>query len=97
MLLARLIDRIVRIEGRGVLATLVRLTGVLDAAEDAIQDAYAKALVVWARDGVPDNPAGWISIVARRAAIDRFRSDRSAALPPDLEAPPAPANDHGGI
>jgi RNA polymerase sigma-70 factor (ECF subfamily) len=87
MLLDRLLDRIVRTDGRAVLASLVRLTGDLDAAEDALQDAYAKALVVWARDGVPATPAAWLNTVARRAAIDRFRRDRSAELPADLEAP----------
>ncbi len=88
MFLARIIEDVVRGDGRRVLAGLIRLTGDFDAAEDALQEAYARALVVWQRDGVPKNPGAWLNTVSRRIAIDRVRRDRSAALPDDLEAPP---------
>ena len=93
MLLGRLVEQVVRTEGPGVLAGLIRLTGDFDAAEDALQDAYARALVAWARDGVPSNPGGWLSTVARRIAIDRFRRDRSAPLPEDIVAAPGTTED----
>lgn len=87
MHLQRIIEDVARTEGRGVLASLIRLTGDFDAAEDALQEAYARALAAWARDGVPSNPGGWLNTVARRIAVDRFRRDRSAELPGDLVAP----------
>ena len=86
MFLARIIEDVIRNDGRRVLAALIRLTGDFDAAEDALQEAYARALVAWHRDGVPANPGAWLNTVARRIAIDRIRRDRSAALPEDLEA-----------
>jgi RNA polymerase sigma-70 factor (ECF subfamily) len=87
MFLARIVEDLVRNEGRRVLAGLIRLTGDFDAAEDALQEAYARALAVWERDGIPDRPAAWLNTVSRRIAIDRIRRDRSAELPEDLEAP----------
>lgn len=88
MLLARLLEDIVRNDGRLVLAGLVRLTGDLDAAEDALQEAYARALVAWRRDGVPRTPAAWLNTVARRVAIDRLRRERPPATPDDLAVDP---------
>lgn len=94
MWLARIVERVVRTDGRAVLAGLIRLTGDFDLAEDALQEAYAKALVVWRRDGVPDRPAAWLNTVSRRIAIDRLRRHRASELPSDLEAPPeTEAND----
>jgi RNA polymerase sigma-70 factor (ECF subfamily) len=86
MLLTRLLDRVARTEGPTVLAGLIRLTGDFDAAEDALQEAYARALEAWTRDGVPDRPAAWLNTVARRVAIDRFRRDRTVELSPDRQA-----------
>ena len=88
MLLGRIVEGVVRTDGRRVLAGLIRLTGDFDAAEDALQEAYARALVVWHRDGVPATPGAWLNTVARRIAIDRLRRDRHTALPDDVEAPP---------
>lgn len=56
-----------------VLAGLTKRVRDFDLAEEAIQDAYAEALRSWPDKGVPANPAGWITAVARRRAIDRFR------------------------
>ncbi len=60
-----------------VLASTVRVTRDLDLAEEGVQEAYAKALTAW-QDGVPTNPAAWLTTVARRAALDQMR--RSATL-----------------
>ena len=72
------LERAAREDGPGVLATLVRhLGGDLALAEDALQDAYAVALATWPRDGVPDVPAAWLTVTARRRAIDRLRRTRA--------------------
>jgi RNA polymerase sigma-70 factor, ECF subfamily len=88
MLLGRIVEEVVRTDGRRVLAGLIRLTGDFDAAEDALQEAYARALTVWRRDGVPATPGAWLNTVARRIAIDRLRRNRLTTLPDDVEAPP---------
>ncbi|TCC24365.1 RNA polymerase sigma factor [Kribbella sindirgiensis] len=58
--------------GRAV-ATLVRLFGDIGLAEDAVQDAFVTAMDRWPRDGVPENPAGWIVTTARNRAVDVVR------------------------
>jgi RNA polymerase sigma-70 factor (ECF subfamily) len=60
-----------------VLATLIGVLGDFDHAEDALQDAVAVALERWPRDGVPENPAGWLVTVARNRAIDRLRREQN--------------------
>ncbi|MEW9527443.1 RNA polymerase sigma factor [Microbispora sp. NPDC049125] len=69
--------RVFRDERAAVLATLIRYVGDFQVAEDAVQDAFEAALAAWRRDGVPDNPAAWITVTARRRAIDRLRRDQS--------------------
>jgi RNA polymerase sigma-70 factor (ECF subfamily) len=64
--------------GRGV-AILVRLLGDIDAAEEAVQDAFLTAVQRWPSDGVPPSPAGWIVTTARNRAIDRLRREGSRA------------------
>ena len=86
MYLARLVEHIVRTDGRRVLAGLIRLTGGdFDAAEDALQEAYTRALTAWPRDGVPDQPGAWLNTVSRRIALDRIRRNRITNLPEDFE------------
>lgn len=101
MVLTRILDEVVRTDGRRVLAGLIRLTGDFDVAEDVLQEAYAKALVAWPRDGIPQNPGSWLNTVSRRIAIDRFRSQRGRMLPleSDIEAmrPPSEDDDPSGI
>lgn len=86
------IDRVVRDEGRRVLATLVRTTGSLELAEEAVADATERALRHWPRHGVPDEPRAWLTTVARRRAIDLVRADsrrrnREAATMTDEPVP----------
>ena len=70
---------LLRDEGPGVLATLTRQTGSLQLAEDAVQDAAVRALEIWARDGVPPSPRGWLLLVARRRAVDALRREARRA------------------
>ncbi len=69
------VARLVREEGTRVLATLVRVTGSVDLAQDAAQDAVVRALETWPRDGVPDNPRGWLLVTAKRRAVDLIRRE----------------------
>ena len=73
------VARAFRDERLAVLATLIRHVGDFQLAEDAVQDAYAAALTTWPRDGVPASPGAWLTVTARRRAIDRLRRDRSVA------------------
>jgi RNA polymerase sigma factor (sigma-70 family) len=66
---------LVRDEGRRVLATLVRTTGSLTVAEDAVSEAVLTALQRWPVDGVPDEPRAWLTTVARRKALDVLRRE----------------------
>jgi RNA polymerase sigma-70 factor (ECF subfamily) len=70
-----LIGRIFREESGRSVATLIRLFGDIDLAEDAVQDAFALALRKWPVGGVPPNPGGWITTTARNRAIDHFRRE----------------------
>src|SRR6185312_13518360 len=62
--------RLVRDEGRRVMATLARHTGDLQLAEDAVQDAVVRALSTWPRTGVPPQPRAWLTLTARNRAVD---------------------------
>ena len=68
-----LVDNVYRSESRQVLATLIRLLGDFDAAEEAMHDAFAVAVEQWARDGVPGNPRAWLVSTGRFKAIDGMR------------------------
>jgi RNA polymerase sigma-70 factor (ECF subfamily) len=68
-----------RRERAAVLATLIRQLGDFQLAEDAVQEAFAAAIGAWEREGVPASPGAWITVTARRRAIDRLRRDRTLA------------------
>ena len=70
---ARTLDRLFRTESGPVLATLIRLLGDFQLAEDALHDALASALETWCRDGLPASPGAWLATTARRKALDRLR------------------------
>jgi RNA polymerase sigma-70 factor, ECF subfamily len=67
------VDAVYRSESRRVLATLIRLLGDFDLAEEATHDAFAAALKQWPRDGVPANPRAWLVSAGRFKAIDALR------------------------
>jgi len=79
-----------------VLAATARVAGDIDLAEECVQDAYLSALEAWTREGVPRNPAAWLTVAARRKALDAHRRDKTLrtklpllvepdATPPDAE------------
>jgi RNA polymerase sigma-70 factor (ECF subfamily) len=67
------VDAIYRSDSRRVLATLIRLLGDFDLAEEALHDAFATAVEQWAEKGIPDNPRAWLISTGRFKAIDRLR------------------------
>ena len=73
------LDEIFRDHYAGVLAWLIRVTGDFGVAEEALQEACMVAVRQWPRDGLPNNPAGWLAVVARNRALDAIRGDRSRA------------------
>jgi RNA polymerase sigma-70 factor (ECF subfamily) len=97
----QVLESVLRSDRARILARVVRIVGDLQFAEDALQDACADAAREWSR-GVPLNPQGWLVLVARRRAIDRFRSlsaasrrekflfDRTLAFEVDTDDAPVP-------
>src|SRR5712672_1235808 len=67
------LDTLYRAESGRILATLIRLLGDFDLAEDAMHDAFAAALERWPQDGVPANPRAWLISTGRFKAIDAMR------------------------
>jgi RNA polymerase sigma-70 factor (ECF subfamily) len=71
--LSRTIETLYRSESGRVLATLVRLLGDLDVAEEAMHEAFAAALESWPKTGIPESPRPWLISTARFKAIDNMR------------------------
>ena len=71
------IEDVFRAEAGRALATLIRLVGDFEYAEDALQDAFAAALAQWPAEGIPHNARAWLVEVGRRKAIDRIRRQTS--------------------
>src|SRR6187402_1712582 len=67
------VDTVYRSESRRVLATLIRLLGDFDRAEEAMHEAFRAALEQWPREGVPANPRAWLVSTGRFKAIDSMR------------------------
>ncbi len=102
-------EAVFRQESGRIVATLIRISGSFDRAEEAMQDAFAAALATWSQRGIPNNPAAWITAAAHRKLIDQSRRERTRilkgdalryetvtrSLPPELpfEEPPMPFAD----
>ena len=71
------VESVFRQESGRIIATLIRLAGSFDAAEEAMQEAFAAALATWPAKGVPENPAAWITAVAQRKLVDQIRRERT--------------------
>src|SRR5215470_17306879 len=96
------IDEIYRSDSRRVLATLIRLLGDFDRAEEAMHDAFAAALEAWTAGGVPANPRAWLVSTGRFKAIDRLRRSARfdaaiAAMAKEIEASAPPDIDVEGV
>jgi RNA polymerase sigma-70 factor (ECF subfamily) len=102
---AELVGAIYRTDSRRVLATLIRLLGDFDTAEEALHDAFVVAMEQWPSTGVPANPVTWLVSTGRFKAIDRVRRqvnlegkrDEIARLMSDDALTDAPTNDDGEI
>ena len=68
-------ESVFREESGRIVATLIRISGSFDRAEEAMQEAFAVALASWPEKGIPQNPAAWITSAAHRKLIDRRRRD----------------------
>jgi len=96
------ITRAYREERGRILATLIRVVGDFDTAEEALADAFAAAAAQWPRDGIPERPRAWLLRAARNKAVDRRRrgalfAEKRAALGAEAEpAQPAPDDDENG-
>ena len=66
-----------RQESGRILASLIRISGSFDRAEEAMQEAFASALASWGGRGIPENPAAWIMTTAHRKLIDTARRERT--------------------
>src|SRR3989442_8408254 len=69
------LEQVFREEYGRIIATLIRLSGSFDLAEEAMQEAFASALATWPENGVPDNAGAWITTTAHRKLIDAIRRD----------------------
>jgi RNA polymerase sigma-70 factor, ECF subfamily len=78
------VDRLFREEQGRAVATLIRVLGDFDLAEEAVQEAFMTALETWPARGIPDNPGAWITTTARNRAIDRLRRKRVLAEKAEL-------------
>lgn len=88
------VDAAIRADHGRILATLIRTTGDVDRAQDAVQEAVVRALATWPRDGVPAEPRAWLTVTARRCAIDTARreaarDDKQRQAVREMEAEPA--------
>ena len=78
------VERLFREEQGRAVATLIRVLGDFDLAEEAVQEAFITALETWPSRGVPDNPGAWITTTARNRAIDRLRRRKVLAEKAEL-------------
>jgi RNA polymerase sigma-70 factor (ECF subfamily) len=91
------IESVFRHESGKIIAGLIRFSGAFDLAEEAMQDAFAAALVHWPEGGIPKNPAAWITSTAHRKLVDyarraRTRHDKEDALAYETKTSIAPEN-----
>jgi RNA polymerase sigma-70 factor (ECF subfamily) len=70
-------ESVFREQSGRIIATLIRISGSFDRAEEAMQEAFASALVSWPEKGIPQNPAAWITAAAHRKLIDQSRRERT--------------------
>ncbi len=76
-------EAVFRAECGRITASLIRISGSFDRAEDAVQEAFAAALAAWPEKGIPENPGAWIMAVAHRRLIDAVRRERTRVAKQD--------------
>src|SRR2546428_12282461 len=79
------LEQVFREEYGRIIATLIRLSGSFDLAEEALHEAFASAVASWEREGTPRNPGAWLTTVAHRKLLDagrreKTRSDKQSAF-----------------
>src|SRR3984885_9686156 len=97
MAAAAAVDAVFRKESGRMIATLIRISGSFDRAEEAMQEAFASALAAWPGSGIPLNPGAWITAAAHRKLIDqsrreKTRRDKQDSLRYETESFTAPEN-----
>src|SRR5215472_1501548 len=70
-------ESVFRQESGRIIATLIRISGSFDRAEEAMQEAFASALASWPESGLPQNPAAWVTTTAHRKLIDQSRRQKT--------------------
>src|SRR5690349_12651071 len=83
----RTIDAVWKLESARIVGGLARIVHDVGVAEELAQDALVAALEQWPAAGIPDNPAAWLTTVARRRAIDHLRRARRTTGPVEVEQP----------
>jgi len=91
--LSEIISQLYRSESRRVLATLIRLLGDFNLAEDALHDAFRAAVEDWPKNGIPENPRAWLVSTGRFKAIDRIRRQARFDTPLDAIEEPGSLDD----
>ena len=71
------VESVFRQESGRIVASLIRISGSFDRAEEALQESFASALASWPAKGIPDNPAAWIMTAAHRKLIDGVRKEKT--------------------
>ena len=85
-MVAATLEQVFREEYGRIIATLIRHSGSFDLAEEALHEAFVTAVSTWERDGLPKNPAAWLTTVAQRKLLDAIRRDKTRAdKQPELE------------
>jgi RNA polymerase sigma-70 factor (ECF subfamily) len=87
-------EAVFRQQSGRIIATLIRISGSFDLAEEALQEAFTSAIARWPESGVPDNPAAWITTAAHRRLIDALRRDRTRREKEDPLRYETPASYH---
>ena len=91
--LTETLNQLYQTESRRILATLIRLLGDFDLAEDALHDAFRIALEEWSTTGMPENPRAWLISTGRFKAIDRLRQQKKFTTPLEAIQEPATLDD----
>src|SRR4029450_13086992 len=80
------LERVFREEYGRIIATLIRISGSFDLAEESLQEAFASAAANWGKDGAPRTPGAWLTTVAHRKLLDLVRREKTRAdRQPELE------------